>query len=170
MAKLLLGELPHCHFDPVTQDGNGKTQVDYLMAVHDSKYRLGCASRKLQHAKWSLFAVSWNLVSDSNNMGLALQAEYKAKVDVLRTKITALNALISDATTGLQRQIVRKKRTSGRIFRPQVPTRNIPRPSFFQRRDPTLCIAGSYLPPLLQSLSSADHIFSLGGLLASGFE
>ncbi|KAL5320195.1 hypothetical protein ACEPPN_010996 [Leptodophora sp. 'Broadleaf-Isolate-01'] len=129
-----------------------------------------CASRKLQHAKWSLFAVSWNLVSDSNNMGLALQAEYKAKVDVLRTKITALNALISDATTGLQRQIVRKKRTSGRIFRPQVPTRNIPRPSFFQRRDPTLCIAGSYLPPLLQSLSSADHIFSLGGLLASGFE
>ncbi|KAH9205538.1 hypothetical protein DL95DRAFT_470500 [Leptodontidium sp. 2 PMI_412] len=163
MAKLLLGKLPHSHFDPVTQDGNGKAQVDYLMAVHDLKYRLDCASRKLQHAKWSLFPVSWNLVSDSNNMDLALQAEYEAKADVLRTKITALNALISDATTRLQRQIVRKKRTSGRIFRP-VPTRSIPQPSFFQRRDPTLCIAGSYLPPLLQSLSSADHIFPLGGL------
>lgn len=152
--------------DPISTDSNGKTNIDYLIAVNELQYHLDGASRKLQYIKWSLFALWWKFVSDPNNPDPALQASYRSNVDALRTEAENLNELISNPTSGLQIQvevIVRKKRGLGHpLFRPRVQARSIPQPTFFQKRDPTLCVSG------MDSGWDARYLGNIPALLPSG--
>jgi hypothetical protein len=124
---------------------SNSSEIDYLREINDWQYQMDTAARKLKYKQWCLFSVWWSYVSDINNSDPARIAFYKSLVDKYRSQAAVLTKLISDPSTGLAGQIervVRKKRNQGPIFRPLVEARSIPQSTFFQRRDPTLCIAG----------------------------
>ena len=123
----------------------GPSEVDFLRTVNGLQYQLDTAKRKLKYKKWSLFAVWWSFVSDVKNSDPTRKSFYRALADNYRSEAAALTKLISEPSAGLEDQIeviVRQKRDGGPFFKPRVEARSIPQPTFFQRRDPTICIAG----------------------------
>jgi hypothetical protein len=130
----------------VSIDGSGLSPLDYLNKLNDLQLQLNAANRKLQLVQWSMFAVWWKYVSDQDNTNPATIASYKAEVTNLRNVAAGLDTVINDPTTGLVPQIdliLRiKKGPQGPIFLPKVHATSIALPPFFQRKDPTICIAG----------------------------
>lgn len=127
-------------------DGDtGRSELDELRSVNDLQDQSSSAIRMLQDVKWSLFAVWWDFVSDANNNDPARRTWYANRASDLRGKADKLMKLISTPVTGLDDQIetiVRKEEPADPTTSALVPARSIPQQPFFQRRDPTICIAG----------------------------
>ncbi|ORY16104.1 hypothetical protein BCR34DRAFT_137208 [Clohesyomyces aquaticus] len=125
--------------------GFGISEREFLRRVSDLQYRLDTAKRNLKLKRWSLFAVWWSFVSDVQNEDPARIAFYKALLEKYRSEVLALIALISAPNTGLEGRIalvVKSQILAGAPMPPLVPARSVPQPTFFKRRDPTICLAG----------------------------
>jgi hypothetical protein len=130
----------------VSTDGSGLSPLDYLNKLNDLQLQLDAANRKLALTQWSIFSVWWQYVSDPNNTDPTQISAYSTQVTSLRTVATGLNTLINDSTTGLASQIntilATKTSPHGPVIRPKVEATIIAQTPFFQRKDPTICIAG----------------------------
>jgi hypothetical protein len=118
-----------------------KDQVDVLNNLNDLQAQLDVLSRKLKSKRWSLFAEWWKFVSDRSNYNASKQATYATLVDDLKKEIGQLQT----KADGLQQQIDAKSGTTkggdGKTT-PTVPCKKVPLPTYFTKKDPTLCIAG----------------------------
>ncbi|KAL8927115.1 MAG: hypothetical protein Q9208_002499 [Pyrenodesmia sp. 3 TL-2023] len=127
-------------------DGDtGWSEVDALRSVNELQDQLSSAVRMLQEIRWSMFAIWWEYVSDVNNEDPARRAWYSSRVVDIRTRAEGLINIVSDPATGLDAEVeafVRKKGVSVPAMPALVPARSIPQNPFYQRRDPTICIAG----------------------------
>lgn len=105
--------------------------IQSLYSLNQDQARLDTASRMLEQSKWNLFAEWWKFVSDQENR--TSDARKKAYTDGsarFASEVTRLDSLV----TKLQSQIDTKKM--------QMPCKSAPSAPYFQRKDPTLCIAG----------------------------
>ncbi len=127
-------------------DGDtGWSELNTLRWVNELQDHLSSAVRMLQETRWSMFAVWWQYVSDVDNENPVRRAWYSTRIIDIRTRAQALMKLISDPLTGLGTQVeafVRKKAVADPTVPALVPARSIPQDPFYQRRDPTICIAG----------------------------
>jgi len=105
--------------------------IKNLYSLNQDQARLDTATRMLEQSKWNLFAEWWKFVSDQANR--TSDVRRKAYTDGsarFASEVTRLNSLV----TKLQSQLDSKKQ--------QTPCKWAPTAPFFQRKDPTLCIAG----------------------------
>ncbi|KAL8901692.1 MAG: hypothetical protein Q9207_005078 [Kuettlingeria erythrocarpa] len=127
-------------------DGDtGWSELNALRWVNELQDHLSSAVRMLQEMRWSMFAVWWQYVSDVDNENPARRAWFSTRIIDIRTRAQTLMKIISDPLTGLDTQIetfVRKKTVPDPTIPALVPARSIPQDPFYQRRDPTICIAG----------------------------
>lgn len=127
-------------------DGDtGRSELDELRSVNDLQDQSSSVIRMLQEVKWSLFAVWWDFISDANNNDPVRRAWYSDRANDLRTQAEKLLKLMSTPGTGLDAKIetiVRKEEPAEPSSSALVPARSIPQQPFYQRRDPTICIAG----------------------------
>jgi hypothetical protein len=131
----------------VSIDGSGLSPLDYLNKLNDLQLQLDAANRKLQLVQWSIFALWWKYVADPNNSDSAAIASYTAQLTGLRSVASRLDILVNDPTNGLLERInlILRRHQSGHfgpVFLPKVQATSIALPPFYQRKDPTICIAG----------------------------
>jgi hypothetical protein len=111
---------------------------------------------KLQTKRWALFAEWWKFVSDRSNYNADKLSHYTGVVSGLRAEINGLqskaDALLKqiEAAKTVQESTQSANRTSqpsGSSSQSQpttrtVPCKKVPLPTYFTKKDPTLCIAG----------------------------
>jgi hypothetical protein len=128
-----------------TPDSNGMPGIDYLNKLNELQLHPDAANRKLRLTKWSLFAMWWKYVSDPQNADPARKSKYQDTVKDLRSVAQNLIKIICEPTSGLQGQIdviIPPRRRIGPFRLPKVWASKVAKASYFQRKDPTLCIAG----------------------------
>ncbi|ORY08609.1 hypothetical protein BCR34DRAFT_603467 [Clohesyomyces aquaticus] len=105
-------------------------QANHLLNLNEAQARLDASNFKFRDARWSLFAEWWKYVSDRSNANASSKDDYLRKVNELKQAIQNLEAhgkTQESVVDGVSRN---------------VPCKKAPRPGFYQRNDPTLCIAG----------------------------
>ena len=119
-----------------------KTEVPLLAKINEKQKQLDTGVQKLADLRWQLFAEWWKFVSDRDaNDKEYLRQRYHPAVLQLKTSIQNLDAtckrLKFEINGGLGAD---GKPVPG--LTSQVPCKQSAKPTFFIRRDPTLCIAG----------------------------
>jgi hypothetical protein len=119
---------------PATPDA---ADLAELLALTEAQRRLDVTTKALTQQRWELFALWWKLVSDRDNSAIngnsnpaAIQARYQQAANTLYANITQL----AQTQTTLQNEIAAQN-TQGRF-------KQVAKPSFYQRKDPTITIAG----------------------------
>lgn len=118
-----------------------KDQVNALKDLNELQALLDTSSRKLKSRRWALFAEWWKFVSDRSNYNASQQATYAKLIDDLKKEIGTLLTEADD----LQKQIGIESGTAnggGSKATPTVPCKKVPLPTYFTKKDPSLCIAG----------------------------
>ena len=127
-------------------------QVQSLKDINEEQALLDAKTSKLQMKRWDLFAIWWKFVSDFTNFTGDKENTYAGQVLQLKKDINALLLDIDQLT-----QDIGKKTGTYPPENPPVPTvpcKKVPLPTFFQKKDPTICIAGldSGWDPILSNL------------------
>lgn len=111
-------------------------QKQLLIQANDLQDLYNAAIRKRKLNQWLLFTVWWNYISDPEASSAARQAQYTAQAAKFRDLISSSQMLAENT----QEQIDTIVGTP--VVPPKVLARSIPRDTFQQRKDPTICIAG----------------------------
>jgi hypothetical protein len=125
--------------------GIGMSERQLLRKASELQYQLDAAKRKLRYCRWRLFAVWWSFVSDVQNEDPRRILFYQNLVQKHRAEIVTLIGLISSPSVGLEAQvsgIVETTKVGDLLVPAPVQARSIPQATFFQRRDPTVCLVG----------------------------
>ena len=112
-------------------------EAQALLALNEAQTRLDIVSNNLRGQRWEMFACWWKLVSDrdnsvinGNNKPKDIQKKYRDTADVLYRSITDL----ANSQKNLQDEIIHYSK-AGRYKR-------VSKLPFFQRKDPSISIAG----------------------------
>ena len=112
-------------------------EAEALQALNEAQTRFDIVSNDLRGQRWEMFACWWKLVSDrdnsvlnGNNKPKDIQKRYRAIADALNQSINDL----SDSQKVLQDEIVQHSK-AGRY-------KKVSKQPFFQRKDPSISIAG----------------------------
>lgn len=118
-------------------DAAGQSEVDCLVEVNDLQSLYDAAVRKLKLMQWRLFALWWNYISDPDSSSPTTRARYTT--DAGRCKDQVMQAAQLAENTRSQMS----KITGINVDTPaKVKVRSVAREPYFQRKDPTVCIAG----------------------------
>lgn len=118
------------HFDGRAAPGETPPAPDWthyqaLADLNARQSKLNSTNKALAQARWDLFALWWNLVSDINNKSLDKEAEYRTRVQQKYNEVDALDKQAKD----LQQYLQNPAKTTGYKLASKEP--------FFQRKDPT---------------------------------
>jgi len=105
-------------------------EMDVLIVLNEKQANLDAMLRKLEMRRWDLFSQWWKYVSDKSNITSDIQRQYSARVQALKLEVVDLET----RTATLQADLDSTSKDQ--------PFKKANQPSFYTRKDPTLCIAG----------------------------
>ena len=114
--------------------------LGHLADLNELQANYDTVSRKLQQRRWNLFAVWWKFVSDRSNWTRDRMDRYK---NVILPPLKDSIERLSDRLRTLQTQIDTVSGGKTKVNdKDNFPYKRAPLPTYFTRKDPTLCIAG----------------------------
>ena len=139
--------------NPKTHTGDFSTlsEVELMGKINEFQKQLDVASSKVDQLRWATFAEWFKYLSDpTSRVGL-----YTPRLPLLRTEAGQLQAIISDMNTKID------------SITKLVPVKKVAQDSFYQRKDPTLCLAGidaGWDPDFLDNTPTrfSDKVSSVG--------
>ena len=125
---------------PLVDKAKAIDQLTPLATLNELQAQLDAKTNKLQAKRWDLFASWWKFVSDFTNYQGDREAAYKTDVQNLIN--IDIKPLIADINN-LSQTIGTMSGTYplDNPPPPAVPCKKVPLPTFFAKKDPTLCIA-----------------------------
>jgi hypothetical protein len=116
---------------PSTKPGSdGTSEVDNLRTLNNIQATLDVANRKLKAIRWNLWAEWWKFISDDFNSTPARCKNYSDQLVNLTGIANKLATLHTNLMSGLE------------SYAKKVSSKNVSADPFFQKKDPTVCIAG----------------------------